>query len=66
MNRHLVALFYVVEPGPGPLVVAETGRSTRTTAWRSLTSLPTAQLSPAAIDALGMFSNQDTHRTYPR
>ncbi|UKY54787.1 NUDIX hydrolase [Streptomyces inhibens] len=66
VNWHLVALFYAVELGPGPLVVTETGGSTRTAAWRPLTGLPTAELSPAAIDALGMISGQDAHRTSPR
>ncbi|MFF5973274.1 NUDIX domain-containing protein [Streptomyces sp. NPDC012769] len=53
VHWHLVALFYEVTLGPGaPPEALESGGSTEAVAWRPLSELSPAELSPAAAEAL--------------
>ncbi|MFF5427009.1 MULTISPECIES: NUDIX hydrolase [unclassified Streptomyces] len=54
VSWHLVALFYVVDLAPGPLLVTEADGSTAEVAWRPLADLAPGALSPAAADALAL------------
>ncbi|MFF8614120.1 NUDIX hydrolase [Streptomyces sp. NPDC015350] len=58
VHWHLVGLFYRVELAPGALAVTKADDSTSAVAWLPLADLARPQLSPAAIDALGMIGAQ--------
>ena len=60
VDWHLTGLFYVVDLRPGPLMVTGTDDSTRAVAWMPLSDLVQSELSPVAVDSLGMIARERT------